>query len=154
QTAADEAVRRGHAERWQRYRANLAAAAVALQVPNTGAARRALAAAPEEYRGWEWRHFDNRVGDARALLRMAGVPGAAGNRPGGTLREALAFSPDGKRIAAGSLELGTVGVWDTATGRDAGVLRGQGAYLQDLAFGPDERLLVFTGDGTLRSWEL
>jgi WD40 repeat protein/serine/threonine protein kinase len=151
---ADEANRRGEAERRQRYRANMTAAAVALQVPNTGAARRALAAAPEEYRGWEWLHFNGQLDDARAILRMPGVPPAVPYPTGGALRPALAFSRDGKRIASGSPELGTVGVWDTATGREAGVLSGQGHYLQDLAFGPDGCLLAFTADGMLRSWDL
>src|SRR5262249_55129980 len=91
--AGDEARRRGDAERWERYRANIAAAGTALQFPNTGAARRALAAAPEEYRGWEWQHLNSRLDDARSILRMPGVH--IGLRPGGTLREALAFSPDG-----------------------------------------------------------
>jgi WD40 repeat protein/serine/threonine protein kinase len=154
ESAAAEAGRRGDAERWQRYRANMAAAAVALQLPNTGAARRALAAAPEEHRGWEWLQFNSRLDDARAILRVPGVPHSAAFRPGGTLREALTFSRDGKRIAAGSPELGTVGVWDTATGREAGVLPRQGSYVQDMAFGPDDHLLVFTVDGMLRSWEL
>jgi WD40 repeat protein len=152
---AAEADRRGEAERWQRYRANMTAAAVALQVPNTDAARRALAAAPEEYRGWEWLHFNGRLDDARAILRMPGVTESDTYRPSGSaLRQALAFSPDGKRIASGAPELGTVGVWDTATGLEASVLPGQGHYLQDLAFGPDGRLLAFTEDGTLRSWDL
>jgi WD40 repeat protein len=153
-SAAAEADRRGEAERWQRYRANMTAAAVALQVQNAGAARRALAAAPEEYRGWEWRHFNGRLDDARAILRMPGVPYAPNYIPGGALRRALAFFPDGKRIASGSPELGTVGVWDAATGREAGVLPGQGHFLQDLTFGPDGRLLAFTADGMLRSWDL
>jgi WD40 repeat protein/serine/threonine protein kinase len=151
---AAEADRRGEAERWQRYRANMTAAAVALQVPNTGAARRALAAAPEEYRGWEWLHFNTRLDDARAILRMPGVPDAVTFRPPVIpLRPALAFSPDGKRIAAGSLEPGTV-VWDTATGREAGVLPGQHHSFQDMAFGPDGHLLVFTADRTLLAWDL
>ena len=72
---ADEADRRGAAERRQRYRANMAATAMALQVSNTGAARRALAAAPEEYRGWEWLHFNSQLlDDARAVLRLPGAP--------------------------------------------------------------------------------
>jgi WD40 repeat protein/serine/threonine protein kinase len=152
---ADEADRRGQAERWQRYRANMTAAAVALQVPNTGVARRALVAAPEEYRGWEWLHFNGQLDDARAILRMPGAPPAVAYAPSGSiLRQALAFSPDGKRIASASPEPGTVGIWDTATGREAGVLPGQGRNLQDLAFGPDGCLLAFTEDGTLRSWDL
>jgi WD40 repeat protein/serine/threonine protein kinase len=151
---AAEADKRGDAERWQRYRANMTAAGVALQVPNTGAARRALAAAPEEYRGWEWRHFNCQLDDARAILRMPGVPNAGNRLSGGALRRALAFSSDGKLIASGSLELGTVGVWDTATGREAAVLPGEGYELEDLAFGPDGRLLALTEDRTLRSWDL
>jgi WD40 repeat protein len=154
ESAAAEAGRRGDAERWQYYRANMAAAAMALQLPNTGAARRALAAAPKEYRGWEWLHFNARLDEARAILRMPGVLHAANFRPGGMFRQALAFSRDGKRIASGSPEPGTVGVWDTATAREAGVLPGQRHYLQDLAFGPDDRLLALTNDGTLLSWEL
>jgi WD40 repeat protein len=153
-SAAAEAERRGKAERWQRYRANMTAAAVALQVPNTGAARRALAAAPEEYRGWEWRHFNSRLDDAHAILRMPRVPGVANFMSGGILRPTLAFSRDGKRIVSASSELDAVGVWDTATGREAGMLSGQGHFLQDLTFGPDGRLLAFTADGTLLAWDL
>ncbi|HZY83641.1 MAG TPA: serine/threonine-protein kinase, partial [Gemmataceae bacterium] len=141
---ADEADRRGAAERRQRYRANMAATAMALQVSNTGAARRALAAAPEEYRGWEWLHFNSHLLDgARAVLRMPGARDAATFRPGGATRPALAFSPDGKRIAAASLERGTV-VWDTATGREAAVLPGQGHDVRDMAFGPDGHLLAWS----------
>jgi WD40 repeat protein len=152
---AAEADRRGEAERCQRYRANMTAAAVALQVPNIGAARRALAAAPEEYRGWEWWHFNGQLDDARDILRMLGAPHAVTYKLSRRiLRPAFAFSPDGKRIASGSPELGTVGVWDTATGREVGVLPGKGSNLQDLAFGPDGRLLACTEDGMLRSWDL
>jgi WD40 repeat protein/serine/threonine protein kinase len=151
---ATEANRRGEAERRQRYRANMTAAAVALQIPNTGAARRALAAAPEEYRGWEWLHFNRQLDDALAILPMPGVPYALSHPTGGILRPALTFSGDSQRIAAGSPEIGTVGVWHTATGQESGVLPGHGHYLQDLTFGPDGRLLVCTADGTLQAWDL
>src|SRR5207302_1942313 len=41
-------------ERWQRYRANIAAAASALELNNLNAMRRALEETPDEYRGfWE-----------------------------------------------------------------------------------------------------
>jgi WD40 repeat protein/serine/threonine protein kinase len=150
---ADEADKRGEAERWQRYRANMTAAAVALQVPNTGAARRALAAAPEEYRGWEWLHFNSRLDDARAILRMPRVPLVATFRPSGTMRPILAFSRDGKRVAAGALEFGAV-AWDIATGRELSALPGQDHNVSDLAFVPDGRLLALTVAGTLLSWDL
>jgi WD40 repeat protein len=152
-TAAAEANRRGQAERRQRYRANMTAAAVALEVPNTAAARRALAAAPLEYRGWEWLHFNGRLDDARTILRLRAVPHTATFRPGGIMRPTLAFSPDGKWVAAGALGSGTV-VWDTATGREAGLLPRQNYNPEDLAFGPDGHLLVLTVAGTLQSWDL
>src|SRR5262249_15137188 len=68
------------------------------------------------------------------------------------LREALAFSPDGKWIASGSPDRGPVGVWDTTTGRATGVLDTQRYYLNDMAFLHDGRLLTFNADRTLRSW--
>jgi eukaryotic-like serine/threonine-protein kinase len=148
--AASEAVRRGDAERWQRYRANVAAAAAALQFPNAGAARRALAAAPEEYRDWEWRHFNSRLDGARAILPMPHLTTVAAAQ---RVQAALAFYPDGKRIAAGSPD-GTVRVWDLASGRETGVLPGQGHSTLNVTFGQDERLLVFDGNGMLRSWEV
>jgi WD40 repeat protein/serine/threonine protein kinase len=139
--AAAEARRRGDAERWQRYRSNLAAAGSALQLQSSGAARRALEAAPTEFRGWEWLHFSSRLDDARLVL----------SAPGGG-ETVVAFSPDGKQVAAGNK--GAVRVWDTATGREIGVLPGTGVGVRDLAFRPDNgRLLVFLEDGTLRSWD-
>src|SRR6516164_10155244 len=100
--ATDEARRRSDAERWQRYRSNLAAAGEALQLENTGTARRALEAAPPEYRDWEWLHFTSQLDEARLVL----------SAPGGL--EVIAFRPDGKQVAAGAGD-GTVRLWDAAT---------------------------------------
>ena len=55
--ARQRAERSGAAERWERYRSNIAAAAAALQLEHSDTARRSLEAAPEEHRGWEWRHL-------------------------------------------------------------------------------------------------
>jgi WD40 repeat protein len=63
-----EAERREKSERWERYRANLGAAASALQLHNTGAALQTLDAAPFEYRNWEWNHFYSRLDASRYLL--------------------------------------------------------------------------------------
>jgi WD40 repeat protein len=153
-SAAAEAERRGAAERRQRYRANISAAAAALQLSNTGAARRALAAAPEEYRGWEWLYFNGQLDQARAILRLPAMPNDPVHPSRKTLQLLFAFSPAGKRIASGSSEFGTVGVWDTAIAQEAGFLPGQGQQLYRLAFGPDGRLRAFTTDGTLWAWDL
>jgi WD40 repeat protein/serine/threonine protein kinase len=148
ETAAAEAVQRGNAERWQRYRANLSAAAAALQIPNTGAARRALAAAPVEYRSWEWLHFNSRLDDARLVLPMPRGPKSG---IGQIFQPALAFIADDKRIVAGSPD-GTFRVWDTADGSEVGVLPGKGSCTLQALVGPDGRLLVLTGDGMVQSW--
>jgi serine/threonine protein kinase len=70
--AGDEARRRGEAERWGRYRANIAAAAGALQLQNSGPARRALDDAPAEHRNWEWHHFHNQLDGASLVLDAPG----------------------------------------------------------------------------------
>ena len=55
--ARQRAERAGAAERWERYRSNIAAAAAALQLEHSDTAGLALEAAPQEHRGWEWRHL-------------------------------------------------------------------------------------------------
>jgi WD40 repeat protein/serine/threonine protein kinase len=128
-------------ERWLRYRSNLAAAGAALQLGNTGTARRALEAAPPELRAWEWLHFTSQLDEARLVLSASRG------------KEVIAFRPDGQHLAAGETD-GTVRLWDAATGRDVAVLDGRGRPVRDLAFDPDgRRLLVFWMDGTLRSWD-
>jgi WD40 repeat protein/serine/threonine protein kinase len=137
--AADEARRRSDAERRQRYRSNLAAAGSALQLQSSGAARRALQAAPAEYRDWEWLHFASRLDEARLVLAVGGEV------------EHLAFGPDGKQLAAWNGD--GARVWDAATGREVGLLAEPTGVL-DLAFRPGGRQpLALLGDGTLLSWD-
>lgn len=67
-----ESERKEKAERWERYRANIVAAASALQVHDVVAAGRLLDAVPEEYRNWEWRHFNSRLDSAGIVLNCPG----------------------------------------------------------------------------------
>lgn len=71
-TARDEtqkALDAAKAERWERYRSNIAAAASALQLHNIPAARQSLEAAPAEHRGWEWQHFSTQLDGAKHVLQ-------------------------------------------------------------------------------------
>jgi WD40 repeat protein/tRNA A-37 threonylcarbamoyl transferase component Bud32 len=79
---------------------------------------------------------------------------------GGGPLGAAAWSRDGKLVATGSAD-GTVQVWDATTGRVRQTVRGSGASVRALWWGPkDRRLIIFRADityGTRRDvvvWDL
>lgn len=66
---------------------------------------------------------------------------------------AVAFSPDGLLIAAGSANARTVRLWDVAKGTELAVLQGHTGAVYTVAFSPDGTLLASgSKDKTVRLW--
>jgi WD40 repeat protein len=86
-----------------------------------------------------------------ALERIRGDGTGLILRAGG-LVEAVAYSPDGDRVASAG-DTGVIQLWNSATG-DAMVRIRAGSGLRSLAFSPDGATLASAGrDGTVRLWD-
>jgi WD40 repeat protein/serine/threonine protein kinase len=89
------------------------------------------------------RIWDPRTGEE--FRRLAGAPGLLG-------RFALAFSPDGATLAAGSLD-GSVALWDTAHWVERARLKCP--FVNKAEFSPEgSRLVTCSSDSMIRLWNL
>src|SRR5262249_1046086 len=97
---------------------------------------------PRELRDWEWHHLQRRC--HQDLLTPRGHT---------TFVAALAFSPDGKRIASFASD-DTVKVWDAATGAELLSVPDSAHEGKSLTFSPDGRRLAGAGrDDVIRVWD-
>src|SRR5262249_35899407 len=81
--------------------------------------------------------------------KMAFSGGMAGGISG-----TVAFSPDGKLLAQGRSNQ-TVGIWEAATGKLLGELKGHQGGIDSLAFAPDGKTLATgSADTTALIWDL
>jgi WD40 repeat protein len=66
---------------------------------------------------------------------------------------AVAFSPDGKRIASGSTDQ-TIKLWDATTGNLQKTLAGRSSWVDAVAFSPDgKRIASGSYDNTIKLWD-
>ncbi len=71
-----------------------------------------------------------------------------------TLTQAIAFSPDGSRIATTSRDK-TIKLWDAQTGQETLTLSGHSDSVWDVAFSPDGRRLASASwDRSVKIWDL
>jgi WD40 repeat protein/serine/threonine protein kinase len=116
---------------------------------NIASAERLLDGCPESRRGWEW-HYTRRLCHLESLAIPRDVAADSTGIPADD-RPTVAIAPDGKRIV--STRGAMVILWDPATGREVGRLRGSGPYFC-FAFRPDGRWLAAGGKGLVTLWEV
>jgi WD40 repeat protein len=98
------------------------------------------------------------VRDGRKLLTLPGGPagsvvGFGNHGEEDDVSGCLAFSPDGRRLAANRADHEVV-VWDAADGRELRALSAADGRVRGAAFSPDGRRLAVAGDdGTARVWD-
>jgi WD40 repeat protein/tetratricopeptide (TPR) repeat protein/tRNA A-37 threonylcarbamoyl transferase component Bud32 len=137
------------------YYSQVTRARLEYQANNVTEARRLLKLCDRNRLGWEW-HYLDRLCHAELLTL-----------PAGSVRvSAVAYSPDGKRLASAAFdpfrtsrgqpaEPGKIVLRDAATGALlAEPLSGHQAEIRDLAFSPDgARLASCSVDHTVRLWD-
>jgi WD40 repeat protein/serine/threonine protein kinase len=126
---------------WEDYINRVNRAVREVQDNNVALAEDLLLGCPPEHRGWEWRYVNRRCHPERLSLEAA-----AG------CVYAIAYSPDGRRIATasgGPFSVGKGGpnveLWDRETGQRQLTLRGTEHHIWSLAFSPDGTKLVVGG---------
>ena len=97
----------------------------------------------EGLRGFEWYYWNRQC--HRDLHTLQGHTQAV---------KAVAFSPDGTRIATASGDW-TAKLWEAGSGQEITTLTGHTSFLNAIAFSPDgSRIATASGDATIKLWDV
>ncbi len=122
-----------------------AAAYSALRDADAPSARRHLAAAPEELRGWEWRYLRAQLDVSAAVLAHPGPVHMVASRPG----------PGSPWMIATACEDGVVRLWDGDSGVMLRALHGHEGPVLSVTLSPDgHNLASGSADNTIRFWSI
>lgn len=102
--------------------------------------------------------WDARTGQrVRRIVVTSRLDRLLGRRPHGYPRNwtsAVAFSPDGALLAAGTSDA-AAGVWKVETGQHVAVIDGHANDIADIVFSPDStHVATISSDRTARVWDL
>ena len=156
-SARDSAVReRNRAEQagrsleWQLYLSRVNQAQAEWTANHIELAEKLLEACPQHLRGWEWEYVRGQCHQELQTFR-SGTQGV----------NAVAFSPDGRLLAAGSGPFeswvrspGDLVVRELATGREVFSRHDLAEGIRGIAFSPDSRLVAATNSRDLTVWDL
>jgi WD40 repeat protein len=123
------------------YTANMSLAEREWNNADTGQVLRLLDRCPAALRRWEWHYLDGLC--HAALLTLRGHADRV---------SAVAYSPDGQRLASASLD-GTVRIWDPATGQELHTLRASRGAVHGVAFADGSRLASAHQEGVVVLWD-
>jgi WD40 repeat protein len=114
--------------------------------------------------GWAWSWALN-AATGRVALTVSGPEGeglevrdlgtgqvVAAVRESGLARQALAFTPDGSRVAVARWD-GSIRLYDAGTGAGLLTLRGHSRRVKQLTFSPDGHRLISIDDDVTRVWD-